>query len=326
MRWIKETILPRAATARASLITTALLALPRNVSPSPRLLLSIGLALLLGSTGEAQEARFEACTDGLTAADNATGLLWERKTGEVGASVNCSVVACPNLHDVNNAWTWSDSGSLPDGGIFEDFLSNLNDATFGAAEPPSELTGCFAGHCDWRVPAIGELQTILIGPDASPGQNSSCVSAPCVDPDFTAQAGPTVPARYWSASDFNVPSPDFAWLAQFNNGFVNTNAKSASLWVRAVRAGSCPIAGTGNIRLIEGSLVPAAALVLANPSETLRLERGLLGQLGAGRSSGASGVVLTGGVLPVPEPGAVLLWAAGLLGLLALGRLHPALR
>ena len=78
-----------------------------------------------------------------------------------------------------------------------------------------------------------------------------------------------------------------------------------------------------DVKLEEGSIVPAAASVIANPSETLRLERGLLGQLGAGRSSGASGVQLTGGVLPVPEPGAVLLWAAGLLGLLALSRLRP---
>ena len=78
-----------------------------------------------------------------------------------------------------------------------------------------------------------------------------------------------------------------------------------------------------DVRLEEGSFVPAAASMLANPSETLRLERGLLGQLGAGRSSGASGVQLTGGVLPVPEPGAVLLWAAGLLSLLTLSRFRP---
>ena len=78
-----------------------------------------------------------------------------------------------------------------------------------------------------------------------------------------------------------------------------------------------------DVKLEEGSLVPAAASVLANPSETLRLERSLLGQLGAGHSSGASGVQLTGGVLPVPEPAAVFLWAAGLLGLLALRRSRP---
>jgi hypothetical protein len=48
------------------------------------------------------------------------------------------------------------------------------------------------------------------------------------------------------------------------------------------------LSGVG-VKLEEGSIVPAAASVLANSSETLRLERGLLGQLGAGRSSGASG-------------------------------------
>jgi hypothetical protein len=90
----------------------------------------------------------------------------------------------------------------------------------------------------------------------------------------------------------------------------------------ALPAAAETLAGV-DVKLEEGSIVPAAVSVLANPSETLRLERGLLGQLGAGRSSGASGVELTGGVLPVPEPGAVLLWAAGLLGLLALSRFRP---
>ena len=79
-----------------------------------------------------------------------------------------------------------------------------------------------------------------------------------------------------------------------------------------------------DVKLEEGSVLPAAASVLSISSETLRLERGLLGQLAAGRSSGASGVQLSGGLLVVPEPGAVLLWAAGLLGLLALRRMRPA--
>ena len=102
----------------------------------------------------------------------------------------------------------------------------------------------------------------------------------------------------------------------------------ASLFTTALLVWPSPFGRQRNprgvdVKLEEGSIVPAAASVIANPSETLRLERGLLGQLGVGHSSGASGIQLTGGVLPVPEPGAALIWAAGLLGLLALGRLRP---
>ena len=333
MRWTKKTALPRVATARASLFTTALLVLPRNVSRSSRLLLSVGLALLLGSTGEAQEVRFEACTDGLTVADNATGLLWERKVGNPDdPPIFCETVTgdCLDPHYVNNRYQWSSEGAAPNGNAYLDFLVSLN-AGFG-----------FAGHTDWRLPKVSELQTILIGPGvgtpstnldpADPaagtnptGQSSACPGAPCIDPGFTAIDGST-PATpnfdYWTEAS-RADNPLGAYVVSIGTGNVGPVLKTSFKPVRAVRAGSCPPTGTGNIRLIEGSLVPAAALVLANPSETLRLERGLLGQLGAGRSSGASGVVLTGGVLPVPEPGAVLLWAAGLFGLLALRRLRP---
>ncbi|MEO2164398.1 MAG: DUF1566 domain-containing protein, partial [bacterium] len=236
MRWIKETILPRAATARASLITTALLALPRNVSPSPRLLLSIGLALLLGSTGEAQEARFEACTDGLTVADNATGLLWEKKAGTVGSVVNCDTIpgSCPDPHDVNNRYAWSNTGTLPDGNAYTDFLAALN-------------TDGFAGHTDWRLPAIEEHQRIMIGPSAIAGQSPTCTEAqqPCLDPEFASIAGPTFTSIYWSSSSY-APDPNNAWTAQLIIGavFNGGRLKTENHFVRAVRAGSCPIAGT----------------------------------------------------------------------------------
>ena len=68
-----------------------------------------------------------------------------------------------------------------------------------------------------------------------------------------------------------------------------------------------------SFQLHEGSLVPAASPVLENPSATLRLGRGTLGQLAAGASSSASGIQLTGGVVPVPEPHYGLLVGLGLL-------------
>ena len=77
-------------------------------------------------------------------------------------------------------------------------------------------------------------------------------------------------------------------------------------------------------QLRGGSIVPAATPLLSNPSQTLNVERGILGQFAAGHSSGASGVQLVGGVLAVPEPGAGFLLASGLLGLMGLARRRGA--
>ena len=68
-----------------------------------------------------------------------------------------------------------------------------------------------------------------------------------------------------------------------------------------------------SFQLHEGSLVPAASAVLENPSATVRLERGTLGQFAAGASTSDSGIQLTSGVVPVPEPHYGLLVGLGLL-------------
>jgi hypothetical protein len=190
--------------------------------------------------------RFEDCGDG-TVADHQTGLQWEKKTGTVGSTVICETAGCPDPHIVNNLYEWSNTGADPDGGAFTDFLARLNgDPTVVAAtvveavgDPAADPTVCFAHHCDWHLPAIGELRTILIGPEAAPGQATTCSAAPCIDPDFAAVGGPIALPFYWSASTFAV-SPRFAWLADFNFGIVLfSNFKTNDRYVRAVRAGSC---------------------------------------------------------------------------------------
>jgi hypothetical protein len=173
--------------------------------------------------------RFEDCGDG-TVADHQTGLLWENKTGTLGSSVDCETVGCPDPHDVNNLYVWSNTEPNPDGNAFTDFLVKLNG-----------LAGSFDCwvHCDWRLPEIGELRTILIGSDAAPGQATSCSSPPCIDPDFAAIGGPTASAGYWSASTA-ADEPDGAFGASFGfGGFVGGIWKWTGQHVRAVRAGSC---------------------------------------------------------------------------------------
>jgi len=176
--------------------------------------------------------RFEDCGDG-TLADHQTGLQWEKKTGTLGSFVVCATAGCPDPHIVNNLYKWSSTGTLPDGGAFTDFLARLN-----GEYDPSAATGCFAGHCDWQLPKISELQTILIGPDAAPGQAPTCSTPPCIDPGFAAVGGPTASSYYWSAST-SAGGPGFAWFARFDDGTVGDPLKTFGTYVRAVRAGSC---------------------------------------------------------------------------------------
>jgi hypothetical protein len=165
--------------------------------------------------------RFEDCGDG-TVADHQTGLQWEKKTGTYGTIIECETVGCPDPHIVNNRYRWSQTGTAPDGAAFTDFLAKLNDPTFGEAANSNVVTGCFAGHCDWRLPAIVELKTIL---DCGAGY-------PCIDPIF----GPANTA--WSASQTTGLALN-AWVVTFANGGVTFYGKYVSLPARAVRAGSC---------------------------------------------------------------------------------------
>jgi len=191
--------------------------------------LMAALASLGAATG------LEACPDGLTVADHDTGLLWEKKTGtyvDYNSRVYCELAGCPDPHDVANAYQWSGTGTAPDGGAFTDFLAKLNDSSQPATWSTSsqgligtQTSGCFADHCDWRLPNIVELQTIL-----------NCgLGFPCIEPVF----GPTASSYYWSASS-NATNPSNAWNATFNGGGVsNIGTKTGHNFVRAVRAGSC---------------------------------------------------------------------------------------
>lgn len=85
----------------------------------------------------------------------------------------------------------------------------------------------FAGHTDWRVPTLAELQGIV--DPATPGCDSGL--SPCIDPVF----GPTASSVYWSATESD---PAGAWGVNFFNGNAFAYLKSNSVFgVRAVRGG-----------------------------------------------------------------------------------------
>lgn len=148
-----------------------------------------------------------------TATDLNTGLQWELKTDD------------GSVHDKDNgyAWTTTTGGTMPDGSAFTVFLGTLNAGVSGGGDV---TVGCFANHCDWRLPTTEELLSML--DDRYP----NCIMNPCT----------TIPG--FTASSFHLTSttlagvPTVAVVVNFINGGVSGVAKSGAIPVRAVRGGS----------------------------------------------------------------------------------------
>lgn len=146
--------------------------------------------------------RFHDNGDG-TLSDNKTGLMWEEKTGSIGTPVQCTLDGCVDPHGVNNKYTWNGYDPVHDsiflaefatGTVFTDFLYRLNSCTSG----DTSNTGGFAGHCDWRLPTIQELNELLVSPCAPASEGSP---SHCIDDAFQ----PTQAGFYWSVTtDFGI--------------------------------------------------------------------------------------------------------------------------
>lgn len=157
-------------------------------------------------SGTCEGPRFVDNGDG-TVTDRLTALHWEKKTDD------------DTVHDKDTEYRWRAElvpGYEGDGPLFTTFFEELNSG------------GCFAGTCDWRLPTLSELQTIL------DGTASTCAASPCIDPIF----GPTIPDFYWTGTDFGDPSPTFAWAVFFHQATtIGVPAKTTEHVVRAVRGG-----------------------------------------------------------------------------------------
>jgi hypothetical protein len=158
-----------------------------------------------GTGSFCDSARFVDNGDG-TVIDRLTGLHWEQTTDDA------------SVHDKDNEYTWSDTGDadLSDAGgtIFTSFLPVLNGG------------GCLGGQCDWRMPTVHELQTILSEP-------YPCTASPCVDQGAFRPSA----AGYWSATtSFEYQDGAGVWWVLFTNGQTLTGIGNESLFfARAVR-------------------------------------------------------------------------------------------
>jgi hypothetical protein len=79
----------------------------------------------------------------------------------------------------------------------------------------------FAGHEDWRLPNVRELERIV-----DYGR-----SLPAIDPVFGALS-----SFYWSSTSV-AALPDGAWYVIFISGYVGNDGKDRLRYVRAVRSG-----------------------------------------------------------------------------------------
>jgi hypothetical protein len=181
--------------------------------------------LVISNGALACQSRFNDNGDG-TVTDNTTGLMWEKKTGTVGTA-NPS-----DVHDVNNSYIWSSTGTAADGSLFTSFQATLNggdyyNPTEMLVETPGFAGICFANHCDWRIPTLSELQTIVEnGPTCGTG-------TPCINASF----GPTQATFYWS---FSSGGPAYANVFNFfaiGDLYNGSDPKNVTHYARAVRSG-----------------------------------------------------------------------------------------
>lgn len=183
----------------------------------------------LAKADSAAAAKGAACryidnSDG-TISDLDTLLQWEKKDDSGG------------IHDKDTLYTWSSRqrGEF-DGTAITVLVQGLNfNCQTALSTDGSIIKRGFADQCDWRLPSVMELAT-LVDLNA-PGCGIEPPSLPCIDAVFNNGTDSFAqPAGYWSSSSHATSSLP-AWFINFNSGVGGFANKVLSLYVRVVRGG-----------------------------------------------------------------------------------------
>ena len=133
--------------------------------------------------------------------DTSTGLIWQ----------DDEVVQKQWFTDANYATCFSDYSSL----------ACFDTSGDTAASYCSALT--LGEHTDWRLPAIGELESIV----------DDSQSNPAIDTTYFNNVNSS---SYWSSTTYyRITYEDSAWIVDFSNGVVDGSTKVNNHYVRCVR-------------------------------------------------------------------------------------------
>jgi hypothetical protein len=162
-----------------------------------------------GQDGEFQKGLARSYTDNSngTITDNRTGLVWERLGDD----------NIDTIHDKDTIYTWAEAFAK---------VQQLN------------TSPCFAGQCDWRLPNVNELHSILDYAGTSTTLlvatvfNTDCAPGCTVTACSCATGG-----AHWSSTT-DTEFPELGWEVLFDVGYVVNDAKVSPNFVRAVRGGA----------------------------------------------------------------------------------------